>query len=105
MFYDNYRRLCRSVGKSPVGVAREIGLHQSSVTRWRNGSTPRESTLSEIAHYFDVTPDDLLYGEDNYDLYADEQSIVEMYRSLSPAGKTLMTDITNAIAKYQRSRG
>lgn len=63
MFYDNYLRLCNSVGKTPSAVALEIGLTKPSVSRWKSGSTPTDATLKRIADYFGITVDELLGKE------------------------------------------
>ena len=52
-FYENYVRLCNSVGKSPSAVAIELKLGKPSVSRWKSGSNPRTATLLKIADYFD----------------------------------------------------
>ena len=63
VFYDNYLRLCNSVGKTPSAVALEIGLTKPSVSRWKSGSTPTDATLKRIADYFGITVDELLGKE------------------------------------------
>lgn len=59
MFYFNYIRLCNSINKSPSAVAEEMGFKRSVVTRWRNGVTPRATTLQKIADYFGVPVEEL----------------------------------------------
>lgn len=59
-FYRNYVSLCNSIGKSPSAVAIELKLGKPSVTRWKNGADPRDSTLLKIANYFHVTVDELV---------------------------------------------
>jgi len=62
-FYENYVRLCNSVGKSPSAVAIELKLGKPSVSRWKSGSNPRTATLLKIADYFGVTVE-YLKGEE-----------------------------------------
>lgn len=57
MFYDNYVNLCNSIKKAPSAAAIEMGFEKSSVTRWKNGSTPTDASLQKIAEYFGVTTD------------------------------------------------
>jgi len=59
-FYENYVKLCNSVGKSPSAVAVELKLGKPSVTRWKNGAEPRDATLQKIADHFGVTVDFLI---------------------------------------------
>lgn len=58
-FYNNFVRLCNSVGKSPSRVVLDIGGTKSAITRWKNGSTPTDATAMKIAEYFGVSIQDL----------------------------------------------
>ena len=59
-FYENYVRLCNSIGKSPSAVAEELGLTPAAATGWSQGATPRKATIRKVADYFGVTVDELL---------------------------------------------
>lgn len=72
-FYENYVRLCNSIGKSPSAVAEELGLTPAAATGWSQGAVPRKATIQKVADYFDVTVDDLL-GEENVKAAAPEGS-------------------------------
>lgn len=63
MFWTQYQLLCQRAGKSPNGVAKEIGLSSGTVTFWKNGKIPKSDTLKKIANYFGVTVDELLGNE------------------------------------------
>ena len=58
-FYDNYVRLCNSVGKTPSAVALEIGIEKSTVSRWSKGSSPNHATKIKVADYFNVSVETL----------------------------------------------
>lgn len=60
MFFDNFDRYCKLMGKTNSEVAKEIGLDPSSCTGWRKGAIPRNGTLKKLADYFGVSTDDLL---------------------------------------------
>ena len=60
MFYDNFVRLCNSIGKAPSAVATEIGLSRASVSGWKNGKTPTDATALKLAGYFGVPVEDLM---------------------------------------------
>lgn len=61
MFYDKYRQLCKSVGKSPSAVAIELGISKGTVSTWKNlGRTPQVAQLQKVADYFHITVDQLL---------------------------------------------
>lgn len=76
MFYDKYRQLCDSVGKSPSAVAVEIGISKGTVSTWKNlGRTPQTAQLRKIADYFSVSLDYLLdETDDPYDWDADPEA-------------------------------
>lgn len=59
MFYDNYLRLCNSVGKSPSAVALEIGIEKSTVTRWKQGKSQTDANIRKVADYFGVPVSEL----------------------------------------------
>lgn len=61
MFYDVYCALCKGKGISLSRAAEEIGLSNSTVTKWKKtGATPSGDTLSKVAAYFGVSVDDLI---------------------------------------------
>ena len=64
MFYDNYERLCKSLGKTPSGIAKELNISAGTVSAWRKGSTPTGQMLQKIANYFDVSTDYLMTGQE-----------------------------------------
>lgn len=57
MFWENFVRLCAEHNTKPNPVAKELGFSSGSVTDWKNGKTPRPTTIQKIADYFGVTPD------------------------------------------------
>lgn len=60
MFWQNLVDLCIKKGTTPTAVMQEVGLAHGNVTRWKNGSTPRDIALKKLADYFEVTPEYLL---------------------------------------------
>nr|DAD82267.1 MAG TPA: repressor protein [Siphoviridae sp. ct47J5] len=61
MFYDLYNELCQKKGVSCSRAAKEIGLSNSTVTKWKNtGATPSGDTLSKVAAYFGVSVNNLI---------------------------------------------
>lgn len=61
MFYELYSELCQKKGVSRSRAAKEIGLSNSTVTKWKNtGAVPSGDTLSKVAEYFGVSVDDLM---------------------------------------------
>lgn len=88
-FYENYVKLCNSVGKSPSAVAVELKFGKPSVTRWKSGTEPRDATLQKIADYFGVTVE-YLKGEEtkkdpatNGEVSPERQELLDLIDSLS----------------------
>lgn len=55
MFYDEFLKLCESVGKKPGGVAKELGIARATVSCWKSrGVLPSANTLKMLCEYFDV---------------------------------------------------
>lgn len=65
MFYEVFDDLCKQKGESPNAVAKKLCVASGTVTEWKKGRVPRNSTLSKIADYFGVSTDYLLGKEDN----------------------------------------
>ena len=59
VFYDNFIKACTMRGISPSVAAEQIGLNRSSVTGWKNGSVPKDSTIQKLADYFGIKKTDL----------------------------------------------
>lgn len=59
-FFKKYETLCKESGKTPTGVALELGLSRASVSRWRHDGMPSAEALLLIADYFNVSTDYLL---------------------------------------------
>lgn len=64
IFFERYTALCKAVGETPNSVAKIIGASSGSVTAWKNGTEPRNKTVSKIADYFGVSVGYLLGKED-----------------------------------------
>lgn len=60
MFYENFAFYCTKIGKSESAVAKDVGITSKSVTGWKNGALPRNSTLKKLADYFGITVEELM---------------------------------------------
>lgn len=120
MFYDKYKELCAKKGVSPFAAARDLGISSRTQGNWKQGSSPRFSTLLKIADYFGV---DVSYfyhddeSESNDDkivenfieemrskneLTDDENLMLQLFRDLTDAGKNEL--MVTAIKIRQRDR-
>lgn len=86
MFWTNFVFLCKQRGMSPNAVVSspEIGMKSTgSVSAWKKGALPRQSTLNKIADYFDVDVNELV----GIDLSAKKEPVLiaedELDRSVS----------------------
>lgn len=59
MFYQNFIKACALKGVAPSVAAEEIGYDRSTVTGWKKGSTPKDTTIQKVADYFGISPSDL----------------------------------------------
>lgn len=92
-FYEKYLCLCNSINKSPSAVALELKIGKPSVTRWKNGATPRDATVLKIADYFGVTVTELMAGVGEQEnapategegISCYETELMRLWRCLSP---------------------
>ena len=56
MFYQVFLQLCAERNKKPSNVVDELGISRSTVTHWKRGAEPTDSTIRRLAHYFGVDP-------------------------------------------------
>lgn len=64
MFYDRFKLLCNQKGVSCNKAATDMGLSNSTPTKWKKtGATPDSKTLAVISDYFGVSISYLLTGE------------------------------------------
>ncbi len=54
--YEIFVQLCQERGVTAYQVAKEAGVDQATLTRWKAGTVkPRDSTLRKIADFFGVS--------------------------------------------------
>lgn len=58
-FTKNLCELMKNQGVSSYKMAKEVGVHVSTVTNWRDGASPKNEHLPIIARVLGVTLDDL----------------------------------------------
>ena len=59
-FSTNLCKLMEDRKVSSYKLAKSIGVHTSTITNWREGTSPKVEHLKLAADYFGVTVDDLL---------------------------------------------
>lgn len=89
-------------------LARVAGVDKSSVSRWRQGTQIRSSTLKKICDYFDLTEDDLLSTENGLaaqehgrvpesSLTDDEREILLIFRRLDDDKRATLMSVARAM--------
>ena len=63
-YATNLCDLMQSRGISSYKLAKEVGVHVSTVTNWKGGSNPKIEHVKKVADYFGVTVDELLSEKD-----------------------------------------
>lgn len=85
MFWNNFVILCNKANTSPTAVANVLGIAIGSITKWKNGSAPRDTTLKKIADYFGVSPDSLVsapIGPVDLQLFGNSEQLPEKEKKL-----------------------
>lgn len=104
MFYDTFRRLCEEKGVSCNKAALEIGLSNSTPTKWKKtGAIPDSTTLARVSRYFGVTNDYLLGFTIEAQIDNAEYQIRELKTRLNMATGAEREDIENALAVLEES--
>lgn len=93
MFYEKLKELSAAKGVSITQMAKDLGISTGLQTGWKNGATPRQSTVKKIADYFGVAVD-YFASEDsaqNKEMPQPESQVeaqfAEMFSKLSDANK------------------
>ena len=64
MLSENLSRLQAERGESNYRLAKEIGVHQSSIQNWKDGIKPHPKHIKLLAEHYGVTVDELLSDQD-----------------------------------------
>lgn len=62
-FPENLARLQKQRFETNYRLAKDIGVHQTSIANWKKGIKPHPKHLKLIANHFGVTVEDLLKEE------------------------------------------
>lgn len=102
MFLDRFTKLSEERGLSISRAASEIGLSNSTTTKWARGAIPSSKTLQKIAAYFNVSVAYLIGEEETekapslseerlLDEY--EKEFLELSRELPPEMKKSLLNL------------
>lgn len=117
MFWNVLIELCNEKGISPNFVAKELGITSGTVTSWKKGSVPRDTTLRKVADYFGVSADYLLgteheflqnFSENKNDppiISESEEKLLELFREVPEADRYMVIQMVEAaLAAKRRER-
>lgn len=106
MFWNNLIELCAKKDITPSGLAKELSIASGAVTKWKNGSTPHQTTLLKIANYFNVSVDYLLKDTppgETEGLDEKTAEILSMYSQLSDEQKKQALSYLEYLAQHRAS--
>lgn len=103
MFWTNLLNLCNEANTTPTAVVKELGIAAGSVTKWKNGSAPRGTTLQKLANYFSVSVEYLLDKPETPALSPEKQKILDACENLSPEQLEKVVEYVEFITAKKRS--
>ena len=105
-FYNNFVRLCNSVGKSPSRVVLDVGGTKSAITRWKNGDHPTDATAMKIAEYFGVSVQELTgeasIGDMLYEAARDHSLIASPFENKKESTVTMDDGLSDRMKERQQ---
>lgn len=105
-FYNNFVRLCNSVGKSPSRVVLDVGGTKSAITRWKNGGHPTDATAMKIAEYFGVSVQELTgeasIGDMLYEAARDHSLIASPFENKKESTVTMDDGLSDRMKERQQ---
>lgn len=112
VFWKRFVEVCQEKGTTPTAVVNELNISVGSVTKWKNGSIPRDSTILMLANHLDVSPEYLSGksdskgdGADELDEYLEElKTRPEMKMLFSLAKGATKEDVEQAVAIIEALR-
>jgi transcriptional regulator with XRE-family HTH domain len=101
-------RLARKLTQEQL--AKVLGIKQGSVTQLETGKSksPKSSTLTKAARYFEVDPEWLMTGKGPQQPVASldpvEAELIAFYRDLSPEGQAYVFGSAKSVHQTERTR-
>lgn len=89
VFYQRLLDLSKQYGKSINSIERDLSYPRNSLHNYRFGAVPPSDRLIEVAHYFNVDPEYLLY--ESYNTMSDYEKIEVLFKKLNLVQKRYVT--------------
>ena len=104
MFWETFVSLCNNKGISPNAVGKVLGISSGSISWWKKGKIPHDSTIQKLANYFGVSGDYLLGKTEQKEKPAEDGGLGEnVVRFLGRDGKVLEKKLTPELLAYLES--
>jgi transcriptional regulator with XRE-family HTH domain len=109
MFLEKFLNLCAKKGLSPNAVAKELGIASGTISEWKKGRSPKNSTLKKLSDYFGVSVDYLLGKEeqtkqntpDEPKLTEGEKMLLDLFRRIPEDKQQLVLQMIRAASGSQ----
>ncbi len=109
LFYENYVKYCKQIGKSKTEVAKQIGKSSKSVTGWKNGAIPRNDTQKKLADYFGISIEELMGTKKepagDGGLGAEWADVEVAYKNATPAARAAAKAAALAVLNSTKEEG
>ena len=94
MRYERLRQLRMEKGMTQTALAHSLSVSKAAISTYENGlRNPPDNTLVDMAHFFNVSVDYLMTGEENPEDFSDEAAhLAEKIRK--------DTGLSDALKKY-----
>lgn len=95
LFYDNFEKECKKIGKKPREIAKEVGIKTSTLSMWKTkGVTPKYGTIKKIADVLGIEWSTLVSEEQKEQIVVErlheiEEDIKKQLKSIDEGSKEL----------------
>lgn len=102
MFYENLETILKERNSNINQFAKEIGIAQQTMSKWKAGAYPTAEKVKLIAEHLNISADYLLDIEVHHtsSLTASEEQLIEYFRKADGRGKDLLL----SLAKQEADR-
>lgn len=100
------KEMRKRAGKTQKELAAELGVEWRTYGAWERGeNTINVEQLCNICDALGCTPNDIMGWDDSHaNGDPEEQSLLELYRSSSPANKRILAGVSDLLAGLEDSK-
>lgn len=101
-FAERVDYLLKQRNQTRKAITNDLGISSSTMSSWAagRGSIPNANVVAQIAEYLNTSTDWLISGKEKQvaGLSAEEQSIIDKYRTLKRENQITVIDFINSLA-------